>query len=1040
MRSLMSSFRFWMVASIFAYAGIASAQVFGDVVITEVMFNDTAGTDLEWIEIHNTTASAIDISGWIVHDTPTYPPTTGEGALLVPASTTIPAGGYLVLSELTIPELTGEIVCSEYDANWALGNGGDNLALYTAQTGGILIDGSLTAQYPSTLSAAGNSIEKCSPNATWTSDPTAWHESTNIFSTSLRYRQCTPGAANSPCGDVNPPVLLSATAFGNTTVQVLWDESVDLTTSQIEGNYVVSGGVGSPTLAVRDGGNNALVHLTFNPIANGTYQMMINGVQDLFGNAAVNQADSFTVNVTVAAGAVVITEVMYDDTASTDVEWIEIHNTTGAAIDISNWIVADSPDFPPTSEGYFQVPAATSLPAYAYLVLSRGVELPEITGEIVCGDSVPSAFNNSPPENVVLLTAGAFQIVDGSFTVSFPDLAAGNAGNSIEKCDSTSQWSGVPGDWHESTNVFAATGRYRHCTPGAVNSVCAVDTTRPTLSSVAIVSGTSIDVSFSEGLFEANAETPADYSVNLGVGTPVSAVLQGNPTIVRLSFASELVPNTYTLTVSNVTDLAANPILPNSTIGFTISAPAESLVISEIMPNPAVVTDDNGEWFEVYNRGSSPVNLSGWVLLDNSGRDTIESGTINPGQYFVFCNNADSATNGGVPENFAFHFGTGGWGLALANGSDVITLRNTLGQVVTTLAYTSAFAYSSGSSGQLSDLNSSPNDTNNWCPADTVWSGSSGDAGTPGAANFCTPPFVPDTVTICQIRGDQDACGIPTRLQERVVTRGVVTWVDTCQTRAFLEDNGCAVLIFGGAVFQSMPGVDRPIIAGDSVMIDGYITQFRGLTEFSTFASFEPVLSYLGTRPLPAVVTIATNLVTSNQNSCGAEPYESRTVKVNNLTFVNGGGTFSHGDSNYVALSGTDTVLFRVDSCDAILGSAIPSGAVNVTAAVGQHDTTTDCRCGEYQLVFAGVSPFESALCPNPASLTVIRNLAATTTTLRWQPGLGSTCTTYKVYYSNDGNAVFPNTYVVLATVNALNYTDTNPLSVKRFYYVTSDN
>ena len=39
------------------------AQSFGDVVITEVMYDDTAGTDFEWVEVHNTTGAAINMGG-----------------------------------------------------------------------------------------------------------------------------------------------------------------------------------------------------------------------------------------------------------------------------------------------------------------------------------------------------------------------------------------------------------------------------------------------------------------------------------------------------------------------------------------------------------------------------------------------------------------------------------------------------------------------------------------------------------------------------------------------------------------------------------------------------------------------------------------------------------------------------------------------------------------------------------------------------------------------------------------------------------------
>ena len=454
-----------------ALAALAYAQSFGDVVITEVMYDDTVSTDLEWIEIHNTTAAAIDISDWVLTDGGTYPAPSSEGSIRVPAGTSLAADAYLVLSKLPIPEFAGEVVCTEFDAAWTLGNSGDNLALYTADPGGTLIDGSLTDQYPDLAATnAGYSIEKCDPNATWTSSPAAWHASSNVFALSGRYHNCTPGAPNSTCVDDTPPTIVSVTALNNTNVNVLFSEDVEQTSAEFESAYVVDSGVGSPISAVRDGGNLSLVHLSFSPMLNGTYTMTITGVQDMFGNE-VDDSEPFTVSVTVNPGAVVITEVMYDDTATTDVEWIEIHNITGTTIDISDWIVTDDSVYPPTTEGYFVVPANTVIGPDQFLVLATA-DLDGITGEVICAVPDPSAFGNTG-DNIALLTAGGGQVVDGSFTVNYPDLSPGNQGISIEKCDPDCTWSGDPAKWTASLVFHSFTGRYRYCTPGFSGFCCA---------------------------------------------------------------------------------------------------------------------------------------------------------------------------------------------------------------------------------------------------------------------------------------------------------------------------------------------------------------------------------------------------------------------------------------------------------------------------------------------------------------------------------------------------------------------------------------
>ncbi len=301
--------------------GGAWAQLPGDVVFSEMMYDDTASTDLEWAEIHNNTAASIDISGWVILDCSVYPGPGTEGQILIPAGTTLAAGQYLVISRLPIPEFTGEVVGTG-SGSWTLGNSGDNLALYTAATGGTLIDGSHTVNTPDlAVGNAGNSIERCNLTAPWSGLAADWKECTDVFATAGRYRHISPNAAGTPCSDITPPTITSVTVISNTALDVLFSEPVELVTAETEANYVVSPGSLVPTLATRDGANLRLVHLTFAPIGNGGYTLTANGVQDLALNPCVSATGTFSISN--LEGTVRINEVMYDDTAGGDVEWVE---------------------------------------------------------------------------------------------------------------------------------------------------------------------------------------------------------------------------------------------------------------------------------------------------------------------------------------------------------------------------------------------------------------------------------------------------------------------------------------------------------------------------------------------------------------------------------------------------------------------------------------------------------------------------------------------------------------------------------------------
>jgi hypothetical protein len=147
-----------------------------EVSITEIMYNNR-GTDIEWIELYNTTGGTVDLSGWYISDDNVYP-ATGEGACTLPPGTTIGSGEYLIVNlwdnvnfgNWQMPQDIA-VVDAVVSATGALGNGGDNIALYDSATDGTLMDGSLTVEYPD-LSQDGASIEKIDEFFPWGDEDT----------------------------------------------------------------------------------------------------------------------------------------------------------------------------------------------------------------------------------------------------------------------------------------------------------------------------------------------------------------------------------------------------------------------------------------------------------------------------------------------------------------------------------------------------------------------------------------------------------------------------------------------------------------------------------------------------------------------------------------------------------------------------------------------------------------------------------------------------------------------------------------------------
>ena len=158
------------------------------------------------------------------------------------------------------------------------------------------------------------------------------------------------------------------------------------------------------------------------------------------------------------------------------------------------------------------------------------------------------------------------------------------------------------------------------------------------------------------------------------------------------------------------------------------------IIITEIMQNPSVVTDANGEYFEVYNTTGTDINMNGWTIKDlGSDSHTISLSLIVPANgYAVLGVNGDSGTNGGVTLNYVYS------GIALANSADELLLVDTIGTTIDEVDWDGGpnFPDPTGASMELSinKYNATDNNTGlNW--AEAVSAFGSGDLGTPGAVN-----------------------------------------------------------------------------------------------------------------------------------------------------------------------------------------------------------------------------------------------------------------------------------------------------------------
>ncbi|MBI1287288.1 MAG: hypothetical protein GC178_06880 [Flavobacteriales bacterium] len=168
-----------------------------------------------------------------------------------------------------------------------------------------------------------------------------------------------------------------------------------------------------------------------------------------------------------------------------------------------------------------------------------------------------------------------------------------------------------------------------------------VDSEAPTVVSVSVLSNTQVDVLFSEAVSQTTAENTANYSADNGLGSPITASLDGsNSALVHLTFATQFTNGTtYQLSISNVQDLSGNTMVTASEpFIYVIPSPASyrDVVINEFMCDPSPVQGlAEAEFVELYNTSSYYIDITGWKLGDASSFGTVGSHIIAPGEYAI---------------------------------------------------------------------------------------------------------------------------------------------------------------------------------------------------------------------------------------------------------------------------------------------------------------------------------------------------------------------------------------------------------------------
>lgn len=445
--------------------------------------------------------------------------------------------------------------------------------------------------------------------------------------------------------DVTPPSIRSAVTTSSTTLDVLFDKSLDRESSILFSNYFADKGLGMPISVIADPQNSSLVHLTFgNIFINGeAYTLKITGVKDLSGNAINNKLVTFSFYIPQQYD-VVIDEIMADPTPEVGLpnnEWIELKNISLFPINLKGWRLSDLTgtsgpmnNFVLQSDSFVIVCSASAL-----LNLSS-------FGKTISVTNFPSLDNAGDLVSIADANGKMIHAVQYS-SDWYPNELKKGGGWSLEMIDTKNPCSGYS-NWTASNDKIGGT-------PGRKNSVDGnnKDDNPPNLLRAFTNNSTTITLYFNETVDSQRTATIENY--NFDNGLAASSVIAIPPLFnkVKITLNNPLTNGTiYEVRAKNISDCSGNIISEKNWARFGLSQSADSfdLVINEILFNPL---PSGVDYVELYNRSQKIVDVSKIFIANRNSSNVISSiqqlsangYLLFPGDFLVITTDPDVVKN-----------------------------------------------------------------------------------------------------------------------------------------------------------------------------------------------------------------------------------------------------------------------------------------------------------------------------------------------------------------------------------------------------------
>jgi len=338
---------------------------------------------------------------------------------------------------------------------------------------------------------------------------------------------------------------------------------------------------------------------------------------------------------------VVIDEIMADPTPQTGLpnnEWIELKNTTAAAINLQGWRIGDATGQSGAMPNFILQPDS-----FVIVCTGSAVAAMSALGATIPVTSFPSLDNDG--DQVFLRAANGKTIHAVAYDLSwYQNELKKEGGLTLEIIDIKNPCAGSS-NWKSAINPQGGT-------PGKKNSIDGVNTdqTPPQLKRTYTIDSVTIVAVFDEPLDSTIASNLSNYNIDGGLSITAANPLSPLFSKLQLKLNPKMQPNTvYNLTATNIKDCKGNTIgsFNKAKTGLPVDASPLDMAINEILFNPHSGSYD---FAELFNRGNKIFDASKIYIASRNSSGVTSSiiqlaGTpwlIFPDDYAVVTEDANS--------------------------------------------------------------------------------------------------------------------------------------------------------------------------------------------------------------------------------------------------------------------------------------------------------------------------------------------------------------------------------------------------------------